>query len=253
MGGLLPLRTQARQQRVILLQGFIAGFQYYNGLQLFNGMKPGASLQLIREPENLADKNAIALYYQEKKVGFVPAKMNKTICRLMDGELIDLFAEISYVEPKAADWEKVNFIVYSLRPEGKRPKHTRYTEQIKKPCYKTINRKQGGYNDRWHDILIEQSQTDHIYSLIYNNLYPDFGGINHRYDFVAINKDTIPFALRNGLDGHFSRYFPPASAEFDKRGMRVLNNHHLGKYLEAAKRMKEVYDISGRNYIELIF
>ncbi len=61
----------------------LAGFMYYDGVEVFNELKIGTPLQLVPEPENRHDEYAIALYYNKRKLGFVPRGENKTISKLL--------------------------------------------------------------------------------------------------------------------------------------------------------------------------
>jgi len=65
----LPANSTIRQQSleqksVKLLETAIAGFQYYEGERLFNHIKIGDRVQLLRAPENKYDKRAVELYWK---------------------------------------------------------------------------------------------------------------------------------------------------------------------------------------------
>ena len=57
----------------------IAGFTYYDGVDVFEKLKIGKELLLKAEPENRYDPEAVAIYYQDKKIGFVPRSENGVI------------------------------------------------------------------------------------------------------------------------------------------------------------------------------
>ena len=97
-----------------LLQCFVAGFRYYNGPQLLDKMEIGDTIKLVREPNNKYDNKAIALYFQNNKIGFIPQMDNQVICNMMDANLLELQAEISYVNPKKDTWEQVEIIVSNI-------------------------------------------------------------------------------------------------------------------------------------------
>lgn len=59
--------------------------------------KVGRNVSLIREPQNIKDKNAICVYvrvpilfgalgYMRKEIGFIPAGTAKTVSKLMDAQ-----------------------------------------------------------------------------------------------------------------------------------------------------------------------
>lgn len=55
-----------------LLDFHIAGFAYYDGLDVINELQLGTPVRLVCEPNNPADPNAIAIYYNSTKLGYVP-------------------------------------------------------------------------------------------------------------------------------------------------------------------------------------
>ena len=93
----------------------MAGFRYYNGPQLINKMEIGDTIKLVREPNNKYDNKAIALYFQNNKIGFIPQMDNQVICNMMDANMILLNAEISYVNPKKDSWEQLEIIVNNVQ------------------------------------------------------------------------------------------------------------------------------------------
>lgn len=65
----------------------IVGTKFANSENFVLSLKPGVELALIREPDNKFDKNAIAVYCGERKIGYLPAKQNSGIAMAMDAEL----------------------------------------------------------------------------------------------------------------------------------------------------------------------
>lgn len=61
----------------------IAGFTYYSGAECFSKLKMGAELTLQLEPENKYDPRAVAVYYKNHKLGFVPKSDNRIIFKLL--------------------------------------------------------------------------------------------------------------------------------------------------------------------------
>jgi len=52
-----------------LLDCHIAGFTYYDGLEVINELKLGTTVTLKSEPENPHDPGAVAVYRADKKLG----------------------------------------------------------------------------------------------------------------------------------------------------------------------------------------
>ncbi len=102
-------------EKVYLKHFFVRGFQYYEGPNCIDEINDSGLIELVREPENQFDKRAIALYFNKKKIGFVPRESNKTLSILMDTELLEFHAEITHIEPKAEHWEQIRVAIYALK------------------------------------------------------------------------------------------------------------------------------------------
>ena len=90
----------------------IAGFTYYNGVDVFENLKIGKELLLKVEPENRYDPNAVAIYYQEDKIGFVPRSENEAISKFLNLGYTDLFeVKISQIVPEANPEKQVRVVV----------------------------------------------------------------------------------------------------------------------------------------------
>ena len=90
----------------------IAGFTYYNGVDVFENLKIGTPLSLKAEPENAFDPNAVAIYYQEEKLGFVPRDENKLLRKFLNLGYTDLFEiKISQVSPEAYPEKQIRVVV----------------------------------------------------------------------------------------------------------------------------------------------
>jgi hypothetical protein len=61
----------------------IAGFTFYEGALAFEHLKIGTELDLKPEFENIYDDNAVAIYYNDYKLGFIPRAKNHAIAELM--------------------------------------------------------------------------------------------------------------------------------------------------------------------------
>jgi hypothetical protein len=55
----------------------IAGFTYHDGVDVFGELKIGTELNMIVEPDNKYDTYAVAIYFNEYKLGYIPRGNNK--------------------------------------------------------------------------------------------------------------------------------------------------------------------------------
>ena len=114
----MPLNHLRSRKKTWLLKFHVRGFQYYKGPALISRMRKGEILKLVREPANKYDRHAIAIHYQDHKIGFVPAEKNEVFSRLLDSEGSTLLAEIINVEQDANPWEAVSAGIYLAQSTG---------------------------------------------------------------------------------------------------------------------------------------
>lgn len=95
------------QTRTKLLQiSPIAGFQYYQGDNVWSHLMQGQQITLQREPENTYDARAVAVYWRQEKLGFIPRLDNAAISQLLDrGEI--LIASIHSLAESDNPWKRV--------------------------------------------------------------------------------------------------------------------------------------------------
>lgn len=111
------LAARADTQAHILLQDSpLAGFQYHQGKVLWDEMKVGDELTLIREPDNPYDAKAVRVDWRGQKLGYVPRRENTDIARIMDNGA-RLVARISRMLESRDPWQRVRFeILVPLDP-----------------------------------------------------------------------------------------------------------------------------------------
>ncbi len=78
----------------------IAGFGYWDGCEAFEHLKIGTKLDLVRDEDNRFDPYAVAVYYKELKLGYIPRDSNKEISKYLDMGWNDLYdVRITRVTP----------------------------------------------------------------------------------------------------------------------------------------------------------
>jgi hypothetical protein len=70
--------------RIVVQHAPLAGFVYYEGQAIWDQMKSGDRLTLVREPDNAHDANAVRLEWQGHMLGYVPRRDNADLARQMD-------------------------------------------------------------------------------------------------------------------------------------------------------------------------
>ena len=111
--GAAPLAAQERTGSVRLLvqSAPLAGFRYHAAGEVWNDLRVGDALELVREAGNAHDANAIALAWRGRKLGYVPRRDNAALAWGLDrGER--LRARISRLSPHPNPARRVEFEVF---------------------------------------------------------------------------------------------------------------------------------------------
>jgi hypothetical protein len=74
----------ARQPRILVQSSPLAGFQYYGAKILWDEMREGDALALIREPDNRHDPFAVRVEWRGTKLGYLPRAENRDVAAEMD-------------------------------------------------------------------------------------------------------------------------------------------------------------------------
>ena len=97
-------------KEIRLSSPYIAGFQYYNGVELEQILKENDSLILKRESQNTHDCYAIEVFSGSNKLGYLPRDENKVIARMMDQGMA-VKARIIKINPEVNPYRKVKMKV----------------------------------------------------------------------------------------------------------------------------------------------
>lgn len=81
---LLAHAAAAASIRILVQSSPLAGFQYYAGQALWQEMRVGDKLELIREPDNAHDANAVRVEWHGIKLGYLPRAENRSVAAEMD-------------------------------------------------------------------------------------------------------------------------------------------------------------------------
>lgn len=100
----------AQLKYVRLINFYIAGYQYHQGRKIEHLLKPRGVVAMKREPQNHYDHNAIALYFEDAKIGYVPSVDNEILSNMLDNN-IALQARVASVNPTYSTWERVELDV----------------------------------------------------------------------------------------------------------------------------------------------
>lgn len=97
--------------RILLQSSPLAGFQYYEGKALWEQMRIGDALTLVREPDNPHDPLAVRVEWRGNKLGYVPRRENQAIARQLDhGNPLE--ARIVRLVKHRDPWKRIEFEVF---------------------------------------------------------------------------------------------------------------------------------------------
>ena len=111
------MRTKENKpvKKVHLTNFHIAGFGYWEGCEAFKNLKIGTKLDLVREADNAFDPYAVAIYYEDFKLGFIPRGSNHDISKYLDMGLEDIYeVRVTRISKKLHPDEQVEVIVNIL-------------------------------------------------------------------------------------------------------------------------------------------
>ena len=104
-------RAAAQQVRILVQSSPLAGFNYHQAPEVWQGMRIGDALKLEREPDNVHDARAISVQWRGHKLGYVPRAQNAALAWAMDrGESLD--ARVSRLQPHRNPRKRIEFEVY---------------------------------------------------------------------------------------------------------------------------------------------
>jgi len=100
-------------KKVHLANFHIAGFGYWEGCDAFEQLKIGSELELVREADNAFDPYAVAIYFGDYKLGFIPRGSNHDISKYLDMGLEDIYeVKITRITPDAHPEDQVEVNIY---------------------------------------------------------------------------------------------------------------------------------------------
>ena len=77
--------AQERGSSEIVVQvSLTAGLRYHDAKAVWDQMKVGDALTLVREPENAHDSNAVRVEWNGHQLGYIPRAENAAVARQMD-------------------------------------------------------------------------------------------------------------------------------------------------------------------------
>lgn len=90
----------------------VAGFTYYQGAACFKKLQVGTKLRLELEENNKYDPRAVAIYYKDLKLGFVPRAENRIFYKILAVGLTCLEVRVQRINPAANPEQQVQVVIH---------------------------------------------------------------------------------------------------------------------------------------------
>jgi hypothetical protein len=111
LGLAVSLNVLAGEVRILVQSSPLAGFRYYAGETLWQEMREGDRLTLVREADNPHDGNAVRVEWRGQKLGYLPRAENRAVAAAMDGgEPVD--ARIAKLRQHPNPWQRMLIEVF---------------------------------------------------------------------------------------------------------------------------------------------
>jgi hypothetical protein len=266
----IPLEMVKQYEKVYLLQCFVRGFQYYEGPKIISQINSSGLLEMVREPDNKYDPCAIALHFNNKKIGFIPMESNEVLSVLLDAKLLDLQAEITHIEPHAADWESIYVAIYAMTEIKENPTQEKiepYT-LLETHEYYTLKSNHNTYTrvyledeneilngEQFYETLVNNSATDSVYDLIHSSFEDsqDMETVVNE-SRIVIQKNTIPKDISiSDIEATLNESLLKIENIFDDDGYIIANINKLATIPDRIQSFEKLLDKQGNLFYEIIF
>jgi len=97
--------------RMLIQSSPVAGFQFHEGKRVWDQLKVGDALALVREPANAHDARAVRVEWNGHLLGYVPRAENDAVARQLDrGNKLE--ARIVRLTKHRDPWKRIEFEVF---------------------------------------------------------------------------------------------------------------------------------------------
>lgn len=90
----------------------IAGFTYYDGVEVFKELEIGLLLELHPEPDNKFDPQAIMIWYKNSHLGYIPRSENSIFYKLLRVGFKNFEVRIQRVDSQEHPENQVSVVVF---------------------------------------------------------------------------------------------------------------------------------------------
>lgn len=92
----------------------LAGFTHYDGVLCFQQLQIGTSLNLVVEDDNKFDARAVAIYFGEHKLGFIPRSENRIFHKLLKVGFSNFDVRVQRVDATEHPENQIQVVVHLI-------------------------------------------------------------------------------------------------------------------------------------------
>lgn len=101
----------ADEVRILVQNSPLAGFRYHEAGAVWDELRVGDRLELVAEPHNPHDVDAIAIAWRGRKLGYLPRAENRTVASALAGGR-RLEARIAHLRPHPNPRQRIGIDIY---------------------------------------------------------------------------------------------------------------------------------------------
>jgi hypothetical protein len=105
------LSAHAQSVQLLVQDSPLAGFRYGEAAAVWPHLREGDALELVREPANPHDANAVRVDWQGRKLGYVPRRENAAVAWGLDRGA-PLRARVGRLTPHANPARRIGLEIY---------------------------------------------------------------------------------------------------------------------------------------------
>lgn len=107
-----------KPDKIPFLSCNVAAFSHYKGAEVFDLLKADKKIRLAREMDNKYDSNAVAVYFGDTHIGYIPKQLNADLAKLLDMGYADCFeTRIESVDPQVHPEQQIQIKIYLKRKQ----------------------------------------------------------------------------------------------------------------------------------------
>jgi len=105
-------KNQKRRKKEYLSHFTLAGFTYYDGVEVFNELKVGTLLEIQRETDNPYDPMAIMIFYNDYHLGYIPQEENAIFYKLLKVGINNIELRIQSIAPQEHPESQIRIVAH---------------------------------------------------------------------------------------------------------------------------------------------